>query len=674
MNNISGTKDGFLPPLSIVFIWDRENADTRIVTPIMKECCDVLSMDRESPFSRSMNVPIFTRVGPDSSDINYKSQCVILIPFVTDTMLVSDEWRTFMERNGQATGNQTRIVMPVGLCKGSSNMFEGVSDIKLIDSKKYSILYAALHILHGIYRAVLKLNGSNDNMYRVFISYTRRDPRGQAMAENIKKCIESAGRIGAFIDGECLLHGKSTNDSKDSLHDQFSREIEKSTLIAIHSNKYSSRHWCQIEIMHAKKKDRPMIAIDVADEYEDRRFPPASNIPCVYVRDITDEGGIRAVIASLVETMRCVYSQVCLTRYKDAGWFGSGSIVLKSRPPELSDLMPRNKKKKTFIYPDPPIFQEELEQFKQLGLTASTPLTFNGPAKLDGVRIGISASPGDDSDMISKSGQRAEALSFLSSSLAVYIMSLGSTLVYGGDFRKDSFAEPIFEEAHILKDRLARKGHIIHAYVSWPVYEGKNFDSDVSKWCGQAGVAKIIKCSMPSSYNNNNNAIGLNSPLDRQVHKECHGAMRNRMIHDCDCTISMGGKCQGYSGVMPGVLDEILIALNLKKPLFLIGGFGGITSSVCEAINGDAPSALSPSYHKKIVNCDQIVDNVDYTAIMERMKAVSIDGQDYNCSCDCLRNGLSAEENRALFETPFMDEAIYLVLKGLSNLKDNGSF
>ena len=42
-----------------------------------------------------------------------------------------------------------------------------------------------------------------------------------------------------------------------------------------------------------------------------------------------------------------------------------------------------------------------------------------------------------------------------------------------------------------------------------------------------------------------------------------------------------------------------------------------------------------------------------------------------NFGPDDLRNGLSVEENRALAETPYIDEALPLILKGLRNLRRN---
>ena len=38
--------------------------------------------------------------------------------------------------------------------------------------------------------------------------------------------------------------------------------------------------------------------------------------------------------------------------------------------------------------------------------------------------------------------------------------------------------------------------------------------------------------------------------------------------------VCAGGRHFGYKGKMPGVLEEIVIAIKMKKPLFLLGGFG----------------------------------------------------------------------------------------------------
>jgi len=52
--------------------------------------------------------------------------------------------------------------------------------------------------------------------------------------------------------------------------------------------------------------------------------------------------------------------------------------------------------------------------------------------------------------------------------------------------------------------------------------------------------------------------------------------MREQMADETDARVFLGGRIRGYSGGMPGLLEEMLLALDRKQPIFLIGGMGGI--------------------------------------------------------------------------------------------------
>ena len=48
---------------------------------------------------------------------------------------------------------------------------------------------------------------------------------------------------------------------------------------------------------------------------------------------------------------------------------------------------------------------------------------------------------------------------------------------------------------------------------------------------------------------------------------------------DPGCRICLGGRLRGYEGEEPGVMQEARLALARRKPLYLIGGFGGAASA-----------------------------------------------------------------------------------------------
>ena len=139
------------------------------------------------------------------------------------------------------------------------------------------------------------------------------------------------------------------------------------------------------------------------------------------------------------------------------------------------------------------------------------------------------------------------------------------------------------------------------------------------------------------------------------------------MIASCDIRIFAGGRLTGYKGWMPGVLEEIALAAEMGKPVFLIGGFGGVTRSVCRLIvEKELPEELTFAW--QLTNNTGLEDmakfaasrGVDYEKQYQRSLDIAMNAE--------LRNGLSQEENARLFESPFVDEVIHLILKGISQL------
>jgi hypothetical protein len=147
--------------------------------------------------------------------------------------------------------------------------------------------------------------------------------------------------------------------------------------------------------------------------------------------------------------------------------------------------------------------------------------------------------------------------------------------------------------------------------------------------------------------------------------------MRQHMVRKCTARICAGGKHQGYSGIMPGVLEEILIAMQYNKPIYLLGGFGGLTSTICQIMAGTY-DGIKISYDWQIqhnAGYGDLTDfaksnkksySPDYTAIVNKIAT-------YGFGTLSRLNGLSVAENTKLSKTPFIDEALHLVLKGLTS-------
>ena len=94
---------------------------------------------------------------------------------------------------------------------------------------------------------------------------------------------------------------------------------------------------------------------------------------------------------------------------------------------------------------------------------------------------------------------------------------------------------------------------------------------------------------------------------------------------DPGCRVCLGGRTEGYQGREPGVMEEARLALTYRKPLYLMGGFGGATRLFGE----DAEYGGEPYWKAQ--------------------------------------NGLSGSEKQELFETTDVEWALGLISRGIAN-------
>lgn len=318
------------------------------------------------------------------------------------------------------------------------------------------------------------------------------------------------------------------------------------------------------------------------------------------------------------------------------------------------------------IYPDPPIYSEEIEFFQKLGIEICTPIEYekNG---LSGKKVGISISDPEINE-IKSNGQNESHLLRLSQYMANYILGRGATLIYGGDFRKGGYTEQLLQEAQILKDRLKTKNIYLKNYVAWPIYLADTLETKkwIAKYCDLLEIKEIPIDETVSDLIETNKRFLTPDTVDNcYVWSKSLTKMRYEMIKDCNARICAGGKKIGYKGKMPGILEEIIIASELGCPLYLLGGFGGIVHDVCELLQNNKCTdslteewqvSFNKGYKELLQKYKERDEEIKYLELQEKMKCIN------------LNNGLTMKENEILFNTVYVDEAVQLVLKGLQSI------
>lgn len=226
--------------------------------------------------------------------------------------------------------------------------------------------------------------------------------------------------------------------------------------------------------------------------------------------------------------------------------------------------------------------------------------------------------------------------------IALNMLSSGRSLAYGGDLRDGGFTELLFE----LVERY--RGHPRHAgdvsvvnYTPWPVHIRMKPAMLQEFTAGHERSAQLILLAPDGSRLTPERRCQLAryEPDDGEWNSGLT-AMRRVMRAETDARIVLGGRVTGYKGVMPGIAEEALLSIRAGQPVYLIGGFGGCARDIAETIG--------------------LVES--WAGSRDAWEGRS---KFEGCSSADLRNGLSADENAILAQTPHISQAVALVSRGL---------
>ena len=350
-----------MEPLSIALIWNKD--DQSSIEEYIEHITEMLSRDRDRPFSRTINLPIFYYSNLEENEIpslpNLKSEKILIYVFVGINSVVSVEWRDYI---GSLYNIKNAKVVPIALDKYAYKISDKVQAYNFIreyelDSCKKQQLFISM--VHEIYRYGFnekKEPISKNSALKIFLSHAKDGKNGLHIAKQLKRLIDDS-TLTRFFDSNDIAPGYRFDD-------EIINNIKESSVIIINSDIYSSRYWCQREIQTAKELERPIIEVDLIDEAMDRKFPFAGNVPVIRVNAIEgkveEEDLYRILENIMLESIRFNYADEKLELLKLKM---PGNVKKMCRPPEMIDvskIIRKNSNKielkyNKIIYPDPPI-------------------------------------------------------------------------------------------------------------------------------------------------------------------------------------------------------------------------------------------------------------------------------------------------------------------------------
>lgn len=470
---------------------------------------------------------------------------------------------------------------------------------------------------------------------------------------------------------------KTWFDSGDiEVGSRFAKEIEggvqDAALLAVLTDSYSSRSWCRREVLLAKHFQRPVVVVDAVQEREVRSFPYVGNVPVVRWK-----GDAQEVIDLLLrEALRQVYSAESLEQRKHPG-----DVVLPAGP-ELLTLVHR-KPGQVILYPDPPLGAEELSIIEKTGIRVETPLERHAQERDLNTRslmVALSTSAAED---IPRFGLRLVHLEAALLEISRYLLISGIRLVYGGHLGNDSYTirladllrDPIVEQlrSSSVDPNRAVVPQLIN-YLPWPSFETVHAQARLGP------LVDVILCQRPGDIDETLDPlftdpvcseVPVDNPTRRFAWARGLTEMRARQVANVNARVVLGGRIGSesdvYLGRMPGVLEEILLSLETKQPVYLVGAFGGCAHLVVEALKGHQLPTLTWDYHRMVPFSDELRElyatrNIpwdEYDSIFQRL---------HDGGFGLLSNGLQPDENCELAATRSTERIIELILAGLQNI------
>lgn len=244
-----------------------------------------------------------------------------------------------------------------------------------------------------------------------------------------------------------------------------------------------------------------------------------------------------------------------------------------------------------------------------------------------------------------------------------HILATGWSVAYGGDQRRPGFTDALFDLVRTYEHRDLPGPERVTNFLAWPIWVGRRPEDDAEL----ANVATLVKCPAPAG------ALEKLPPISERTASELFQGslaltlMRKQMTAAIDTRLVLGGRIAGQVGLVPGVVEEAMLAIDAGLPLYVAGGFGGSGRVIAAALEGTAPPELTIDF--QLAHTTRYGDLLgaagaqgvtsDFDAIVSRLASIGMAG---------LQNGLDDEDNRQLARTDDTEEVVTLVLRGLHRL------
>ena len=711
------TAKTYRPELVVNVVWHPDFAAGKEFAEFVY---DQLTRDSKEPLTRGAGIPVYLRTAESSDSLPEpvafdQAQHTVVVLLVDDAMMLArDEgWERYADSLVQGAKSGEHRLIPVNLSGAAFSLHGELRkrnflpiDVKMsLAQQKQRLLIGLTHdlcrLLSGSAPVDYESREAIQAPVKVFLSHAKKD--GEELTKQFKSFIQNELQLDTFFDRTDIYYA-----------DDFGKDIEegakRSALLILQTDSYSTREWCQKEVLFAKQYHCPVLVLDHVEVGETRAFPYLGNVPTLRYKP---ETSIDEIIGRLLlEVLRSKYFPEHAKQTSTLFGVDLQNATILFQSPELINLVPPATKEqpRTIVYPDPPLGRHEIDLLKSCDPNSrvTTPMflvtgSFSDPAPLVGLSLSETSPPGPQFDAeMQRLGYLPSHFEDAFNELARYLLASSANLAYGGDPRKGGFTERLHGLARQYSEQAQDPALRVEIFLAWiahihqPADKLLSLKTNARQWrlppppdvIAEFGINS--KQASPTTFSQAENEY---------LAARCFTAMREAMHQGCPLSpnsaeksapicarILLGGPLAGYAGRYPGLVEEAYLAMKIDLPVYLIGAFGGCTRAIIESVEGGKPESLTlagqvgldASFRKQYPDKAKTPYDQRAADFNSRAAKYGIEPIDYDAVQSCfestgsnslaalsIHNGLTPHENRCLFKTPHIAEMIYLVLKGL---------
>lgn len=628
---------------------------------------------------------------PDSLDLE-RAEHTLVVALIDKRMArvvdsgSGDAWGGYLAALSERCGeNKNHSLLPIALSDGVFDIHPTLSESNFLKPSTDRAARLAEVQFHVATRALILLSGgmvpSDVAAVRapiqLFLCHVKVDLKAASdgpMASLLRELNELP--VQAWLDSQNIQVGE-----------RFLPDIERGIaasdlLILIQTDTWSESDWCPRELNVAKEIGKPILHVNALELGETRKYPYEGNVRSVRWRreQPSRVEALRIASAAIEDAVQRRYMAKSL-RLDSL----DGDLVLDS-PPEAATLA-FHPEAKSFLYPDPPLNPWEYRFLSALRPDASfeTPL-LRAARRLptesrSDIEIAVSIA---DSEVLAQHGVTEQHLRTVSDEVHLYLLIAGLRILYGGKLDPDKLDDPNNFTLRLFSligrfGGLARNAGVelqpIVNLAPWPLH--RLYGDDVLDVFGRR--AELERCAAPD--------LGFELselepredgfvPPDMALRRYAWGValteMRETSTERAFARVVMGGKIEGAIGRCPGLVEEPLVSLRRRHPLFLVGSLGGCTRLIIDLLEQRSRDEMTEEVARENTPFYDEIASL-YRAHGHEFQtreelAAEIASLGASGPAEALCNGLDDDENRELFQCIEPRRIVGLILTGLERL------